>query len=79
MLLVAAQITVVSHLDLDSHSQDSPCEVCLVTATLGSADVANTNVAIPLRHSPQPIQFDLVFVTAQQARTTLARGPPLVS
>jgi hypothetical protein len=79
VLLVVAQITVVSHLDLDKHSQDSPCEVCLVAATIGSADVANANVAIPLRNASRPIQFDLIFFAPQRARPTLARGPPLVS
>jgi hypothetical protein len=79
VLLVVAQITVVSHLDLDEHSQDSPCEICLVAATIGSANVANANVTIPLRNTPQPIQFDRVFFTAQRVKATLARGPPLVS
>jgi hypothetical protein len=78
-LFVAAQTTVLSHVDLDSHSQEAPCAICLSISTFGSANVANLAQALALAASVQPLEFQPVFFATRQTEHHRARAPPFVS
>jgi len=76
---VVAQTAVVGHLDLDQHSQEASCAICLNFSTFDSANVSNPELILPLGYSPQPIHQWLVFVSTNLTRIHRARAPPAVS
>jgi hypothetical protein len=78
-LFVAAQTTVLSHLDLDGHSQETPCALCLSVSTFGGANVPSQTLVAALEAAPQPPEFLPVFLATHPAEHHRARAPPFVS
>lgn len=79
VLFVAVQATVVSHLDLDRHSQDTPCALCVGHSVLGSANVAHVHFALLDVRSPEPSQEPYRSESFSPPRFRFARAPPLSS
>jgi hypothetical protein len=79
VLFVAVQATVVSHLDLDAHSQDTPCALCVGAAVFGGANVASPVPALPQGRAPQPRHEPYLAPAFPIHGTQLARAPPRVS
>ncbi|HSG65828.1 MAG TPA: hypothetical protein VLD39_12545 [Gammaproteobacteria bacterium] len=79
VLFVAVQATVVSHLDLDAHSQDTPCALCVGASMLGGANVSSPGLALPEGCAPEPQHAPNVTISSPKHRAHLARAPPLVS
>jgi hypothetical protein len=79
VLLLAVQVTVVSHLDLDAHSQGSPCALCVGLSVLGGANVAHLAFALPDATSPAPEQDVYLPPASAPRRFQPARAPPLAS
>lgn len=79
LLFVAVQATVVSHLDLDAHSQDTPCALCVGAAVFGGANVAGLVPALPDGRAPEPSHEPCAALASQTHRAQLARAPPRIS
>ena len=79
VLFVAVQATVVSHLDLDAHSQDTPCALCVGAAVFGAANVGSPDLALPEGRAPRPRYESYVALAFPAYRTQLARAPPRIS
>ena len=79
VLVLAVQATVVSHLDLDAHSQETPCALCVGLSVLGGANVANVDFALLEGRSPEPRQDLYTPPYFSFPRYQLARAPPIVS
>ena len=79
MLLLAVQITVAGHLDLDGHSQDTQCAICFSASTLDAANVSEHSLIVAdvstERYSLEP---QTIFAARYRAHQH-ARAPPLVS
>ena len=80
VMLVAAQATVLGHLDLDdAHAGGDGCALCAGSATLGSAVVANVAVVLlPAVDGVALAEPSGSFIPARTERR-LARGPPATS
>ncbi|MFL2546738.1 MAG: hypothetical protein ACJ0SL_05180 [Candidatus Rariloculaceae bacterium] len=78
-LFVAAQTAVASHVDVDQHSQEASCAICLSVSAFDCVNVGDTALAIPVSYSPEPVHEWNVFVSADVYESRRARAPPIVS
>jgi hypothetical protein len=78
-VFLAAQITVVSHLDFDGHAQDTPCAICLSISTFGGANIAHPELTIAQGHSSLDTPFRPGFSASDFIRAQRARSPPVLS
>ncbi len=78
--LLFAQVVSSGHIDLDdSHPAGEACAICVVHASLGSADVPAA-VAVDVQvQRPEVIAYQPARSSRQRVIARLARGPPSVS
>jgi hypothetical protein len=79
-LLVAAEAFAIVHpLELDAHSTDTQCKICVSVAAFGSAAVASPLAFVVVRATPE-LPVDEIVVSAHSRPTRqFARGPPTAS
>jgi hypothetical protein len=77
VLLVAAQITIVSHVDIDGHTVESPCAICVSASTLGTDAVAAVAFDVPSVRSPTPSYPPVVSRLTEPVYAHPARAPPI--
>ena len=77
LALVCAQSIAVAHdFDLDSHTPDHTCEICIATASLGSANALPDAVAASLCHDIGRGPRTLRPADTPAYSFSLARAPP---
>lgn len=78
-MLLAVQITVAGHLDLDGHSQETQCAICVSFSSLGAANVSDRELIVSVVHAETPISEQPVPVTVLHGGQHRARAPPVAS
>ena len=79
LLLAAEAFAVVHPLNLDAHSTDEPCKICLSVASFGNATVAPLPYLV-IDTSAAPLIVLPFLVTSRSGPTNhFARGPPIAS
>lgn len=74
---LAAEALAFGHpLDVDAHSSDEPCKICLSLAGLGGAAVAKLERYIPVGTAASAARRDRVFFDFFTPEGPPARGPP---
>lgn len=78
-VLVCAQIAAVGHSLDDAHPASEVCALCVVHATLGSANVsAAVELVLDVERSAD-FEFATIQLPRQRAESRFARGPPQAS
>ncbi len=78
-LLLCLQVTAASHLDVDGHSQEAQCAICISVSTLDGSNVSDHDFIISRSPWQAPELFHPVLVAATIGELHLARAPPAVS
>ena len=79
ILVLAVQITVAGHLDLDGHSQETQCAICVSASTLDTANVSEQSLLVANVTTESYFLEPRTFFAARVSSHQHARAPPVAS
>jgi hypothetical protein len=75
--LIAAQVAVASHVDVDGHAVESPCAICVSASTLSAGAIAAIALVVPAGRSPSPALQAFFSYDREPVYAQPARAPPV--